>query len=386
MTRGRKRKHDPTIPAHIDQGSIPRGIYWQRGSTEGIGRWFVFDRVEGKPKRKTVATADARLSDLHRIAEERAGVDRATLGYLLDEFHKSRRFAELAPGTRRGYEFCRRVAKAHETAKLGRLGDLHVSRITRPGIQRVVETIADQGTPTKANALLRYLRRVFHWGMNRGLCDTNPAQGVEAAKERRSGRMPASDVVAAVREFARLRGARKAHTEGSVAPYLWLVLDLAYLLRLRGSEVLMLTDASERADGVHAERLKGSRATLTEWSPRLRDTWAAAVDLRREALAKLPKGIVIPINPARRPLIVGQGGARLSKDGLDTAWQRMMHLAIAEGVIAREQRFGLHGMKHRGVTDTKGNRADKQDAGGHKSAAMVDVYDHAVPRVQPAGE
>jgi hypothetical protein len=385
MTRGRKRQHDATIPAHIDQSAIPRGIYWQR---DGRGRWFVFDRVDGKPKRKTVATAEARLSDLHRIAEERAGVDRATLGYLLDEFHAGRRFAELAPGTRRGYEFCRRVAKAHETAKLGRLGDLHVSRITRPGIQRVVDRLAEEGTPTKANALLRYLRRVFSWGMNRGLCAANPAQGVEAAKERRAGRMPDAEVVAAIREFARLRGARKAHTDGSVAPYLWLVLDLAYLLRLRGSEVLMLTDASERPDGVYAERLKGSRATLTEWSPRLRDTWAAAVELRRETLAKLPKDkrAVTPIDPARRALIVGQSGARLSKDGLDTAWQRMMLLAIAEGVIAREQRFGLHGMKHRGVTDTKGNRADKQDAGGHRTAAMVDIYDHAVPRVQPAGE
>jgi hypothetical protein len=252
----------------------------------------------------------------------------------------------------------------------------------------VVEAIADEGTPTKANAILRYLRRVFSWGMNRGLCAANPAQGVEAAKERRAGRMPESDVVAVVREFARVRGARKAHTEGSVAPYLWLVLDLAYLLRLRGSEVLMLTDASERADGVYAERLKGSRATLTEWSPRLRDTWAAAIELRRETLRKLPKDKrgAIPIDPARRALIVSQGGEALSKDGLDTAWQRMMLLAIAEGVIARERRFGLHGMKHRGVTDTKGNRADKQDAGGHKSAAMVDVYDHAVPRVQPAGE
>jgi integrase len=63
----------------------------------------------------------------------------------------------------------------------------------------------------------------------------------------------------------------------------------------------------------------------------------------------------------------------------------MIHAAIEAGTIAPEQRFGLHGLKHRGITDTAGNRADKQDASGHKSAAMLDVYDHALPVVNPAG-
>ena len=63
MTRGRKRKPDATIPAHIDQASIPRGIYWRPG------HWFVFDRVDGRPKRKDVATPEARLSDYLRPRE-----------------------------------------------------------------------------------------------------------------------------------------------------------------------------------------------------------------------------------------------------------------------------------------------------------------------------
>ena len=32
----RNRKHNPTIPAHIDQAKIPRGIYWD---ATGRGRW-----------------------------------------------------------------------------------------------------------------------------------------------------------------------------------------------------------------------------------------------------------------------------------------------------------------------------------------------------------
>lgn len=381
MTRGRKRKHDPSIPAHIDQSALPRGIYWQR---KGAGHWFVFERgPNGKPVRKYVATAEARTSDLHRIAEERSGVDRATLSWLLDEFAKSAQYAELAPGTRKHYNTCARIAKTFATKAGPPLGDLHVSKLSAPAVQRIVDKIAADGTPTKANALLRYLRRVFRWGVNRGLCGSNPAKGVEQAKERRAGRMPSPETMAAVRDFAKARGALKAHTEGSVAPYLWICVELAYLLRLRPAELLMLNDACATAEGVLARRLKGSRTNLVAWSPRLRAVWDAALELRKRST---PKGAIVQLDPAKRPLIVAQGGGKLSIDGLGTAWQRMIHAAIDAGVITAEQRFGLHGLKHRGITDTTGNRAEKQDASGHKSAAMLDVYDHAIPVVKPAGE
>jgi hypothetical protein len=36
-------------------------------------------------------------------------------------------------------------------------------------------------------------------------------------------------------------------------------------------------------------------------------------------------------------------------------------------VIAPEQRFTLHGLKHRGITDTKGKKAEKKEASGHKT-------------------
>lgn len=43
----------------------------------------------------------------------------------------------------------------------------------------------------------------------------------------------------------------------------------------------------------------------------------------------------------------------------------------------------LHGLKHRGVTDTAGNRGDKQDAAGHQSPTTTGRYDHALPVVKP---
>ena len=53
-------------------------------------------------------------------------------------------------------------------------------------------------------------------------------------------------------------------------------------------------------------------------------------------------------------------------------------------MIAREQRFTLHGLKHRGITDTKGKKAEKKEASGHKTDAMLDLYDHEVAVVEPA--
>lgn len=58
--------------------------------------------------------------------------------------------------------------------------------------------------------------------------------------------------------------------------------------------------------------------------------------------------------------------------------------AVEEGIITLEQRFTLHGLKHRGVADTPGSRRRKQIASGHETEAMVQLCDHEVPLVAPA--
>lgn len=94
----------------------------------------------------------------------------------------------------------------------------------------------------------------------------------------------------------------------------------------------------------------------------------------------------VPITAEQRRLIVAAHGDTLQKTSLDTAWQRLVTQAIEKGVITAEQRFGLHDFKRRGITDTKGTRADKQEASGHRDEGMLDVYDHSVPVVNPAAE
>lgn len=152
---------------------------------------------------------------------------------------------------------------------------------------------------------------------------------------------------------------------------------LAYAVRLRGIEVDTLTDANLLARGIHSNRRKGSRDNVTLWTKELRAavTWLQTYrDERMQA-----HGRPVPIKPEQRRLVVSESGTPLTKSALDSAWQRMIRRAVAEGVIEKDQRFALHGLKHRGITDS-----EDKSAGGHVTEAMCQLYDHSVPEVSAA--
>lgn len=374
---GSRRRYNPAIPRHIDQAKLPKGVYYD---PRGRGRWFTQYRNEaGTLKGVTIADSKATLSELHRIMEQRQGIDRDTLRYLADQFHQSAQYKNLEPKTRKDYDYCRDLALTMPT-KLGKpLGDLATRHFKPALVQRIVDKIAAEGTPAKANHLLRYLRRLFRWGINRGYCDSNPAQGVESAKERRLRRLPELDTIERLTAFARKRGQRSRGEKGACAPYLWIVMELAYICRLRGIEIVTLTDANAITEGVMTNRRKGSRDNIVRWYPRLRTAWQEATELRTRIWRA--RMTAVPADPARRSLIVAADGGELRKSSLDTAWQRLIKMAIEEEVITKEERFGLHDLKRRGITDTQGTRHDKQEASGHRSAAMLDVYDLSTPIV-----
>lgn len=388
MPRGRPRKHNPSIPAHIDQTKIPAGIYWD---TSGTGRWYV-----RAPDIKVVAGPTAKLSDLHAIAEQRAGgAARGTIADVLDRFHNSLDFKAYSARTKIDYTGYRAAIVAYPV-KIGILGQLYVDRLAPPVFRRLFDAIAmgkaterpgDKpvpGYPSKANHWLRYLRRAFGWGIEHDACKTNPCRGVRSVPEVRNHRMPTPLAWRLVQEYARSCSTRKARAKGCLPPYIWAAMELAYQARLRGIEVLTLTDAHVAGEDIQTNRRKGSRDTLVR-----KGTTTAAAIAALQAYRKLiweRKHREIPIRAEQRSLFVGEDGDPLTRSGFDTAWGRMMRNAIAEGVISVDDRFGLHGLKHRGVTDTKGTTDKKQEASGHKTAAMAHIYDHEMHRVEPADD
>jgi site-specific recombinase XerC len=377
MRKARKRKHNPHIPAHIDQAALPAAIYFDH---RGSGVWYTLHYDEtGKQRRRNVAPAQVSLADLHQIMEHTSGVDRGTLRYVCAQFHRSDRYQRLAPKTQADYCYSRDVLLGLPT-RLGKpLGELTVKKFTAALVQRIVDRLADEGTPSKAAHALRYLRRVLQWGRNRGFLDVNPALGIEAPVERKRRRLPSHPVMDALVDRARAFGRLARNEKGGCPEYLSYVMEIAYLCRLRGIETITLTDAHELPEGIMTNRRKGSRDNIVRWTPRLRAAWEGAKAYRAKVWAS--HATVIPIRPDRRYLIVASHGGALRKSSLDTAWQRFTLSAIEDGTIDATQRFGLHDLKRRGITDTVGNRADKQQASGHRGEAMMDIYDLSIPLV-----
>lgn len=161
-------------------------------------------------------------------------------------------------------------------------------------------------------------------------------------------------------------------------------MELTYLCRLRSAEAFRLTDAHALEDGVLAERLKGSRDNVVAWTPRLRAVWKAATERRSKIMKRLDRET--QIKPEDRILLVSEDGAALEPSSWSTAWNRMIRSALLANVITPAERFSFHDLKRKGITDTPGTRADKQHASGHKTAAMLDVYDQSRPVVRPAKE
>jgi hypothetical protein len=309
------------------------------------------------------------------------GSDSSTLDYMLRKFEDSGQFKnEISDATRTDYRYCRDVLQRHAT-KLGiPFANLRRGSITPPLIQRLVNDIAKE-FPAKANHVKRYLSVAYQWGVLNGYADSNVAQGVRQSKERKAHRMPEADTARAVIAFLRVRGALPSRRKGSVPPYVWAVAEIAYRCRMRSVEVRNLTDANRTDAGIIVTRVKGSDDNLTTWCPELTEAWGWLVSRRARIWLKKPSLRA----KETRPLVVSEDGCALSKSALNSAWRRAMAVAIKEKVIDKDSRFGLHGLKHRGVTDTPGRKADKKAASGHKTDAMLDLYDHELQTVDPAG-
>lgn len=375
MTRGRPRKRDRSVPAHIDPLKLPVGCYWDNRDRV----WYTIHR-DPKPRRQKIAGAEAMLSDLHLALEALRGVDRKALSWLLGQYHDSPVYASLGERTKSDYAKQRILAGTIILKDGRKLTDLEYIRLNTVFFQRLVDKIAGEGTPTKANQLMRYLRLVYSWAVRRGHAPANPVKGTKEAKERQQRRLPSPRAMAALIQLAHAAGQLPARSKGACPPYLWAVADIAYLCRLRGIEVVTLTEDHGLEEGIQTNRRKGSRDNIVAWTPRLRMAWDALI--RYRDLVWAARSMPIPLRAKDRPLVIAGHGEQITKSGLDSSWQRLKARALTDHILAEDEWFGLHDLKRRGVTDTAGSRADKQHSSGHKTESMMDIYDLSLPIVQ----
>ena len=380
---GRPRSKKSTCPSHIDASKLPKNCYWDNS---GKGHWYTnYVDDDGRRRRVKIAGRDATLADLHRLIEEQDGVLMASFQWLADEFEKSPQFRQVSKAQRKDWIYCKKVVVTFPSRNRGiPLGQTDRAKWTTPNIQKIIDTVADTRGPSSAKHVYTYLKRVFNWGVNRGYSQKNPVQAIELPKERKRRRLPPIEVVNSLVMFAQERAQRISRTKGSCPHYIWMALELSYLNRLRGIEVFKTTDAQVTESGLECVRAKGSSDNVTKWNPRLRNVVDAAQAYREGIWAK--KKRPYPMRPEHRHLLVNASGDSIKQSSWQSSWRRFMELAIKEEIITKEQWFGLHDMKRRGATDTKGTKAEKMEATGHHSRQMLDIYDHSVPLVDASSE
>jgi len=99
---------------------------------------------------------------------------------VLHAFESSPRFARLSAGTQLDYRRQRAAIEAFPTRDGRCVGDLIAARLTATHVFKMLESVAAT-TPSKANHMLRYLRRALRWaGPGVGLRH-NPAWGLNAS-------------------------------------------------------------------------------------------------------------------------------------------------------------------------------------------------------------
>lgn len=346
----RPRQRATVLPAGIKGDALPVGVYWD---PTGRGRWLYkrHDKATGKSPAKRLAGPTATLREIWDAYETITRPEPAgTLSALVATFEQSTDWADLAESTRRDYRICAAAILGAVTKAGTPVRDTRPADWTPGAVRSYVDRRAESSR-SRANHELRYLRRLFAWAYERDQIPTNPARGVKTLKEASRNRYVAEGEYIAFLTFVAPR-----------FPYLVPLSELAYLCRLRVSEVCDLKRADITPEGLFAARRKGSKDALTGWTPRLKAAVEGALSLHG------------PI--ASLYLIPGPTHGRMSESTIQTAWQRSM---VAWAQLGNE-RFTIHDLKRAGISDAEG---DKLAASGHRSMAMLKVYD-VLPSRAPA--
>lgn len=346
----RPRQRSVSLPNGIKPDALPPYVYWD---ATGRGRWLwkKYDTTTQKQNAHRLAGASATLREIWDAYEAITRAPPAdTVQMLIASFESSPAWEDLADSTRRDYRICAESIVKAETKAGVLVGTTRLSDWTPGAVRSYVEKRAERSR-SRANHELRYLRRLFAWAFERDLMASNPARGVKSLKESARQRYVNDGEYAAFLAHA-----------GPRHPYLIPVAELAYLCRLRISEVCDLRREDIREDGLFAARRKGSKDALTGWTPRLR----IAIDCALTLHGNVKSLYVIP----------GSSRGRMTESTIQTAWQRMM----VEWATLGNERFTVHDLKRKGVSDAEG---DKLAASGHRSIAMLKVYD-VLPSKAPA--
>lgn len=286
------------------------------------------------------------LLKVHKKVGLLKGAEVGTLASILTKYHKSPQFRKLAPRTQQDYERYRTVLVETKVNGGKRWGDSQTSTMRKVTIRRYLDRWDGKPGAVSANRRIQYLKAVCSWAVERGFMDDNPCLGVKLLKEEPRTRYTTD------KEYNALLAAAKAQRQ----PYLWIMIELAYLCRARFSEVISYRRADVLKHGLQLKRGKGSNSEVTAYSVRLQAAIDAALAWNR-----------FTISPW---LLHTKKGEQVKYSAFRSAWERAKKKAGVEG-------FTFHDQKAKGITDHKDHH------GGHRSDRMRDVYVRQPDRIEP---
>lgn len=302
----------------------------------------------GKPRYKefTIGRIDkVTKSYVWQWYEDHLGItDSLTIQKLLDRYSESPEFNNLGDRTKTDYKRYYKIL-CNLSSSSGPFGNLSVQKITPGVIRRYLDKRAEQNAPISGNKEIGYLSSAFTWALDREYVENNPCIKVKRNKRNQRKHYVADE----------------DYYHAMILPGPWYipyVMELCYLCRLRENEALRTTRADWKNGKLWARRGKGSKDSLVH-GDRLTQLIEACFNLPLE---------ITPIDPEKLPLIHDKKGRPITVDALQSAWKRRMPILEALG----GQRFWLHDLKRKAVSDFKGN---KLKASGHRDPKMLEIYD-----------
>lgn len=234
-------------------------------------------------------------------------------------------------------------------------GRMTPSRIEPVHCYAFRDTIAQKSGAVQSNLCLALLKHMFTKAIEWGACKTNPARDVRKIPVPSRVRVPDAE------EFNLVR---------SLAPEsVQVAMDLALLTGMSRGDILSLTRAQCKDDGIHYTRAKtirkAPRPIIVMWTDELRDVITRAKQLKPQV---------------RQHIVARRDGKPYTADGFSTLWQRVMAEAMAKGL---EQRFHFHDIRAMSATETE-DLIEASERLGHSSPAVTQrIYRRKPLRVKP---
>ncbi|CDL85371.1 tyrosine-type recombinase/integrase [Xenorhabdus szentirmaii] len=273
-----------------------------------------------------------------------------TLNGLVKAFFLSPDFLALARETQKDYQ-------KYAGKLLAVFGNMLPDTIKPEHIRKYMDKRGLR-SKTQANREKNFLSRVFGWGYERGIVKGNPCKGVRQFKEIPRGRYITDAEYNALYSVA--------------SPMVKVAMELAYLCCARQADILELTYAQIKEDGIFIKQGKTNVAQIKAWTKRL------------ENVIALSRTLPLDNSVSSIYVLHQRGGSRYSRDGFNSRWKKAKAEATRQ-FPELDFHFTFHDLKAKGVSDLEGSLAEKQFITGHKNITQTARYDRKVKIVPVVG-